>query len=52
MRRKVVSVELLKSFGWKSKKNLNQGLREAIAFYEEHVLSGNQRKMKKDSYIS
>ena len=52
MKRKVVSTKQLKSFGWKCKKNLNQGLEEAIEFYKDHILLRNQRKMKKDSYIS
>jgi len=51
MRRKVVSTKLLKSFGWSYKKNLREGLKEAIDYYKNYYLKSKTKQMKKDAYL-
>jgi GDP-L-fucose synthase len=52
MRKKIVDVKLLNQFGWSSKKTLTDGLREAINFYKDFILLGQEKKMKKNFYIN
>jgi dTDP-D-glucose 4,6-dehydratase len=51
MRKKVVSTKLLKKFGWSSKKNLKDGLKEAIDYYINYYLKKQKQNRVKDAYL-